>query len=202
LWLTTAGVVYIADYNNHRIRKVFSNIISTVAGSGCTNGCTGTLSGDGIPATSATLYHPRGVYMDTNGRLFIADTENCRIRWVDTNNIITTFAGTSPCGFNGDNIPALSANLNYPTDVKGDSAGNIYIADNTGCIIRLIDANRIIGTLFGSNGICGFSSGKSSRTSSIGTPSGIWLDSQSTVYFSDFKSIHRGILISSPTSRS
>jgi hypothetical protein len=204
LWLTSAGVLYIADYFNHRIRKVSSGIITTVAGSGCTNNCISSCSGDNGPATLATLYLPLGIYVDSLGKLFIADTHNLRIRLVDTNNIITTFAGTgTPTPFNGDNIPVLSANINTPSDVKGDSLGNIYIADRYNCIIRMVDATAIISTVFGTPGSCGFSSGISSRSSVINgaTLSGIWLDSLSNIYFSDYNSIHRSLTVSSPTSQ-
>jgi hypothetical protein len=204
LWLTTADVLYIADTQNHRIRKVSSGIITTVAGSGCTNNCVGSYSGDNGPATTATLYAPVGNYMDTSGKLYFTDFYNVRIRLVDTNNIITTFAGSGSAPFNGDNIQALSANLNYPYDVKGDSLGNIYIADLYNCIIRMVDATGIISTVFGTPGSCGFSSGISSRTSVINGPYGIWLDSLSNIYFSDSNSVHRSIVVSptaSPTVR-
>jgi DNA-binding beta-propeller fold protein YncE len=115
LWLITSGVLYIADWGNHRIRKVSNNIIMTIVGSGCDSGCPGSFSGDNGPALSAKLNYPRGVYMDTNGKLFIADLNNNRVRVVDTSNIITIFAGTNMATpFNGENIPATSANINLP----------------------------------------------------------------------------------------
>jgi hypothetical protein len=200
LWLSTTNVLYIVDYSNHRIRKVFSGIITTVVGSGCSNGCTGSFSGDNGPATSATLSYPHGVYMDTAGKLFVADGVNNRIRVLDASNIITTFAGTGSQPFNGDNIPAISANIKTPTDVKGDVLGNIYIADYN-CLIRMVDTSGIISTLFGTPDSCGFSSGVSSQSSVINCPQGIWLDSLSNIYFSDYNSIHRSIIVSSPTSQ-
>jgi sugar lactone lactonase YvrE len=204
LWLTTSGDLYIADFCNHIIRKVSSSgIIIRVAGSGCTGGCiSGSFPGDNNPAPSSNLNTPSGVFMDTHGRLFIADTSNNRIRLVDTNNIITTFAGTgSASPFNGDNIPAISANIYNPYDVKGDSLGNIYIADIGNCVVRIVDTVGIISILFGTVGSCGFSAGISSRSSSINPPYGIWLDSLSNIYFSDYNSIHRSITVSSPTSQ-
>jgi hypothetical protein len=120
LWLTTSGVLYIADSGNRRIRKVSSEIITTVAGS--TNG--GGYSGDNGLAWEAALNYPTSVYLDTLNKMFIGDTNNGRIRMVDTNNIITTFAGTdNSYPYNGDNIPATLANLNEPYDVKGDTLG-------------------------------------------------------------------------------
>jgi sugar lactone lactonase YvrE len=201
LWLTTSYDLYIADHKNHRIRRVSSEIITTVVGSGCSNGCVGSYSGDNGPALSAALKNPLGICMNTNGKLFIADFGNNRIRLVDTNNIITTFAGsgtTSP--FNGDNLPSLVSNLNNPRDVKGDSAGNIYISDYNNCIVRRVDIYGIISIFFGNTGSCGFTSGISPRSSSITGPQGLWIDSASVVYVSDDTSIHRSVDLS-PTSQ-
>jgi preprotein translocase subunit SecG len=195
LWLTTSGVLYICENVNNRIRKIASNnIISTVAGSAPG------FSGDGGPSVSASLYNPYGVYMDTNGRLFIADYTNYRIRLVDTNNIISTFAGTGTSAAPVDNIPALSANIGPPNDVKGDSAGNIYISQWTYCVVQIINTNNIISTLFGDPSNCGFSAGVSQPSSSIGYSRGIWVDSLSNIYFSDYNSIYRSIELS-PTSQ-
>jgi hypothetical protein len=205
LWLTTSNNLYIADYYNYRIRKLTNAssivlddmIISTVAGSGNIG-----VLGDSGPATLAYLFSPQAVYVDTTGRLFIADTNNYRIRVV-TGSIITTFAGTgSYYPFNGENIPAISANLYYPCDVKGDSAGNIYIADYYWRIVRMVDASGIIFTLFG-NVNSGFSGGISPRLNSISNPTGLWVDTYSAaVYFSHgYYYIHRGFIVSTPTSQ-
>ena len=115
------GNIYIADQVNHRIRKVTvsTGIISTIAGTG-----TSSYSGDGGAATSATLYYPHGVALDTASNVYIADTYNHRIRKVTiSTGIITTFAGTGTASYSGDNGPATSANLNYPYGVAVDSAG-------------------------------------------------------------------------------
>jgi hypothetical protein len=119
LWLTPSNALYIADYNNNRIRKVVSNTISTVVGSGCSL-CIGTYTGDNGPANVATIYHPKSVYLDTNGKMFIADFGNNCIRSVDTNSIITTFAGTGASSpFNGASpLTATLATLSQPFDVK------------------------------------------------------------------------------------
>jgi hypothetical protein len=201
LWLTSTNVLYIADFKNHRIRKVSGGIITTVAGSGCAS-CVSSFSGDGQPATSATLNEPRGVYMDTNGKLFIADGTNNRIRVVDTNNIITTFAGTGTATpYNNDNLPAISVNIDTPLDVKGDYLGNIYIADKGNCLIRIVETNGILSNLFGTAGSCStFSTGSTARTGPISSPQGIWVDSKATIYFCDGNSIHRSLDLT-PTSQ-
>jgi hypothetical protein len=202
LWLTTAGDLYITDYANNRIRKVVAtgSIISTVAGSSGPIG----FSGDSGPATLATLYGPCGVYVDINGRLFIADHLNNRIRKVSSiSGIISTFAGSGvQTPFNGDNMPATSANINRPMDVKGDSLGNIFISEYGSCVIRMVDFYGIISTVFGTFDLCDYSGpGITSRTSAIFNPRGLWIDSLGTLYFSDQNTIHRGVLVSSPTSQ-
>jgi hypothetical protein len=115
------GNIYIADQYNHRIRKVTVSIgiISTIAGTG-----TASYSGDNGAATSATLFNPYGVGLDTAGNVYIADTVNHRIRKVTiSTGIITTFAGTGTASYSGDNGPATSATLNWPYGVAVDSAG-------------------------------------------------------------------------------
>jgi hypothetical protein len=204
LWLTKGGVLYIADCGNHRIRAVSTDgIITTIAGSGCSNGCTGSFTGDNGPAISATLNTPIGVYRDTIGNVFIADSTNNRIRLVDTNNIITTFAGSGVATpFNGENILATLANIQMPYDMKGDSVGNIYLADGGHCVVRKVDVNSgRISTAFGTPDSCGFTSGISPVTAVINNPNGIWVDKNSNVYFSDYNSIHRGLMVFTPTSQ-
>ncbi len=95
--------------------------ISTVAGGG--------LSGDGGPATNASLVSPVGVAVDTSGNLFIADTYNHRIRKVDASGTITTVAGNGTRGFSGDGGPATNAMLYEATGVAVDTSGNLFIAD-------------------------------------------------------------------------
>jgi uncharacterized protein (TIGR03437 family) len=127
-----AGNLYIADTGNSRIRKVSNGIITTVAG----NGGYG-FSGDNGPATSAQLYDPYGVAVDSAGNLYIADTLNGRIRKV-SNGVITTIAGNGTYGFSGDNGPATSAQLSRPYGVAVDSAGNVYFSDTDNNRIRVL----------------------------------------------------------------
>ena len=117
-WLNTplgvtvdeAGNVYIADWGNHRIRRVDgSGIITTIAGTGERG-----FSGDGGPAVEASLWHPEGVTVDGGGNLYIADWGNHRIRRVDGSGVITTIAGIGESGFGGDGGPAAGAWLNTP----------------------------------------------------------------------------------------
>ena len=136
-----AGNVFIADRRNHRIRRVdgSTGVITTVAG----NGVAG-FSGDGGPATNASILSPRGVDVDGAGNLFIADQGNHRIRLVDGNTgLITTVAGNGVAGFAGDGGPATSARLNSPRDVAVDGAGNLFIACEDNNRIRRVETAQV-----------------------------------------------------------
>jgi sugar lactone lactonase YvrE len=130
----SAGNLYIADINNHRIRKVdaATHNISSVAG----NGSQG-YNGDGIPATSASLNDPTGVAVDSAGNVYIADTDNVRIRKVEAaTGAISTVVGNGLADFSGDGGPPTGASLEYPQSLTVDSAGNLYIADTANWRIR------------------------------------------------------------------
>ena len=134
----SVGNLYIADTYNNRIREVVkaSGNIMTVAGTG-----TGAISGDGGPATNASLNRPYGVTVDSSGNLFIADYSNSCVREVvqASGNIITV-AGTGAIGFRGDGGPASSAWVYCPFGVTLDSSGNLYIADFQNYRIREVQA--------------------------------------------------------------
>jgi hypothetical protein len=190
LWLTTSGVLYIADEGNNRVRRIVSDIITTVAGSTTPLSFTG----DNGPATSAGLSVPSAVYMDSIGRLFVSDAGNRRIRWLDTSGIINTFAGKGGSVYNGNNIPATLAGISLLNDIKGDTLGNIYIAE-TACRVRVISAAGIISDFMGDD-ICVLTPVVGPVTWSMDTPMSLWIDSQGVIYFSCFRgSIHRTIVM-------
>jgi trimeric autotransporter adhesin len=134
------GNIYIADGENHRIRKVTNpgstGMISTVAG----NGESG-YSGDGVLATSSRLNSPFGVAVDASGNIYIADIHNNRIRMVTnpgSSGIISTVAGDGAGSFSGDQGLATSGQLNNPYGLCLDALGNIYIADTYNHRVRKV----------------------------------------------------------------
>jgi len=136
LALDAAGRLYIADTENHRIRRVdfTAGIIETVAGVG-----TPGFSGDGGLATAAALSYPRDIEIGPGNRLFIADTDNQRVRAVDlTTGVITTVAGTGDAGFSGDGGPAAVAVLWRPFGIAFDPSGDLYVSDTYNNRIRRV----------------------------------------------------------------
>ncbi|MBW2630983.1 MAG: hypothetical protein JRC90_04325 [Deltaproteobacteria bacterium] len=174
----SSGNLYIADYNNHRIRRVDANgIITTVAGTGERS-----YSGDGGLATRAELSSPRGVAVDSSGNLYIADQSNYRVRKVDTNGIITTVAGDGVYGYSGDGGPATEAKLDAPMDVTVDSLGNLYIADQINNRIRRVDTSGIITTVAGT-GEYGYSGdGGLATEARLCYPADVTVDSLGNLY--------------------
>jgi sugar lactone lactonase YvrE len=175
------GNLYIADYYNDRIRKVdTSGIITTVAGNGLRD-----YIGDNGPATSASLFDPMSVVVDSAGNLYVADTWHNRIRKVDTGGVITTVAGNGIQGYSGDNGPATSANLKQPFGVAVDSVGNLYIADFNNNRIRMVDTNGIITTVAG-DGSYGYSGDNGPAIlASLFSPNGVAVDSAGNIYIAD-----------------
>jgi sugar lactone lactonase YvrE len=130
--IDTDGSLFVTDLGNQRIRKIHRGTITTVAGNGAIGFC-----GDGGQATSACLSSPVGIAVDTGGNLFIADTNNHRIRQVDISGKIYTVAGNGTPGFCGDGGPAISACLNGPTGVALDN-NDLFIADQQNSRIRRV----------------------------------------------------------------
>ena len=152
--LDSVGNLFIADDANNRIRRVDAGtqFIRTVAGVGDPGD-----SGDGLLATFARLMNPHGVMVDPAGNLFISDTGNHRVRFVDPSGVIHAFAGTGSIGDSGDQGPPRDARLRAPIGMGRDAQGNIYIADFGSQRIRQVSpqTNKII-TVAGT-GVIGYS---------------------------------------------
>lgn len=146
LAIDTAGNLYVADFDNNRIRRIDpSGNVTTVAGDG-----TPGFNGDGLAATATSLNNPTDVAFDANGNMFIADMRNHRVRRVDAaSGIVTTIAGTGDALSSDDFIPAVTASLVFPTDVAVDASGNVLVADSGSNRIRRVAPNGVIDSIAG-----------------------------------------------------
>jgi YVTN family beta-propeller protein len=192
-----AGNHFISDYGNNRIRKISAStgIITTVAGGG--SGCDGQTDpvGDGCPATQAILSSPWGAYADAAGNIFFSDLGNSRIREVvASTGLIQTIAGTGTNGYNGENIPAVQAEVNSPTGLYGDSSGNIYISDTGNSRIREVfgptpPAGKTSGNIVtvAGTGTPGYNGDNILATSAeIIEPLGVFVDRSGNFFFGDY----------------
>jgi len=174
------NTVYIADSENNVIRAVSDGTITTFAGSGV--GSEG-YSGDGGPATAALLNCPRGVAVDANGNLYIADTKNHVVRQV-VGGTITTLAGNGQQGFQGDSGSAIAASLDTPSSVAVDLLGNVFIADTHNQRIREVSGGKI--STFAGNGALGFlGEGTPAVNAAFDHPLGVAADGAGNVYLAD-----------------
>jgi sugar lactone lactonase YvrE len=139
--LDAQGRLYFSDTLNHRIRRVdFGlDLIETVVGDG-----TASYGGDGGPGMNAAINNPRDVEIGPDGKIYIADELNHRVRRFDpATGIVTTVAGTGAPGFSGDDGPAAAAQLNHPTGLAFDDNGWLYIADQYNHRIRRVNLEGI-----------------------------------------------------------
>jgi sugar lactone lactonase YvrE len=139
--------------------------------------------GDGGPATSASFAYPAGVVRDSRGDFYVSDTQNCRIRRISAQGVISTFAGTGICGYSGDGGPAKSALLKIPSGITFDRQGNLLIAG--GATVRSISPSGTIATIAG-NGRPGYSGdgGPATKAMLKGTL-GVSVDPEGDVYIAD-----------------
>jgi sugar lactone lactonase YvrE len=176
-----AGNAYIScSLANRVIRIEPDGVFTTVAGSGAAG-----YSGDNGLATEATLHRPTGIAIDRHGNLYIADNLNHRVRKVDENGIITTFAGTGRTSLSGDGWRAVSTDIWNPSAVAVDAAGNVYIVEATTHRVRKVDADGFITTIAGP-GKPGFSGNAGSPDGAdLRYPTDVAADAQGNVYIAD-----------------
>jgi len=155
-----------------------AQIISTYAGNGST-----TFSGDGGAATSAGFVQPWAAATDRFGNLYIVDFWGARVRKVNTAGVISTFAGNGSSGYGGDGGAATMAQLEYPTGIATDTAGNIYIVNENS--IRKVNSLGMISTVAGS-ATAGFSGDGGLATAALLNISyGIAADNSGNIYIAD-----------------
>lgn len=173
--------LYIADTGNNRIRRIDlkTGIVSTVAGS------SSGFSGDGGPATGAKLNSPADVTVAPDGTIYIADTDNHRIRMIDKNGRITTFSGKGTSGFGGDGGASLDAKFRSPAGVVADAKGNVYVADTGNNRIRRIDPTGIVSTIAGT-GVADFSGdGGPAPYAQLDSPTDVFLTADGILFIAD-----------------
>jgi sugar lactone lactonase YvrE len=197
------GDVYIADALNERIRKIdASGVISTFAGSGpvdsngtLQNGATPTgNNGDGGPATSAVFNQPHGVAVDSKGNVYIADSNNQRLRKVDGSGTITTIAGTGdpkspPCATKAQTCEAAGSGLKFPKSMFMAKGDQLYVADSGNNMIRRLDltANPVTITVVAGNSQSKHFGGDGGRAidAQLNTPEGVAIDSAGNLFIAD-----------------
>ncbi len=142
-------------------------------------------SGDGGSSTEATLNRPHGVTVDANGNIFVADTNNHRVRRIAADGTITTVVGTGQASFSGDGAPATEATLNGPVGVGFDSTGVLYVSDRQNLRIRAVGLDGVISTVAG-NGMSGFlGDGGPATDGSTTRVRGISVQADGTIYIAD-----------------
>lgn len=172
------GTVYVADTNNHTIRKITAaGVVTTMAGSA---GSAGSLDATG---TSATFKSPYGLALDAAGNIYVADTGNHVIRKITPAGVVTTVAGTAGSSGSTD-ATGSSARFKSPLGVASDAAGTLYVADTGNHVIRKISSGGVVETLAGTAGSSGSTddTGASARFSS---PYSVSVDGSNTVYVAD-----------------
>ena len=155
-------------------------IIATVAGTGSKG-----FSGNGGASTKAQIAHPTGVTVGPDGSFYIADFENSRIRRVDPDGTISTFAGKGNYGFSGDGGQAVEAALNFPKAIVFGPDGSAYIVDNGNNRIRRVDKNGIITTVVGTGERGYGGDGGPAAQAKLNWPAGIAIAPDGTLYIAD-----------------
>jgi hypothetical protein len=179
-----SGNVYIADQNNHRVRRIdgTTGLISTIIGTG-----SNAFSGDGGPGTAARVAYPRDVAIDKNGNLYVADAANNRIRkYVIATGIISTLAGTGSSGSTGDGGAATAATFWAPARISYDGGSNLYIADQNNNKVRYVDLNSNFVYNLAGNGGTGFTGdGGAATAATVWIPCGVAADKYGNVFIAD-----------------
>jgi len=173
-----AGNVYVADTDNHTVRRISSSgAVTTFAGS------PGVLGSDDGTGSAARFYYPNGMAVDSAGNVYVADTVNHTIRKITSGGLVTTLAG-SPGVSGSDTGTGSAARFNYPNGVAVDGAGNVYVADTVNHTVRKITSGGVVTTLAGSPGVSGSDNGTGSDAR-FTYPNDVASDAAGNVYVAD-----------------
>ena len=175
-----AGNVYVADSSNSLIRKITpAGVVTTLAGTAGTIGFA-----DG-PAATAKFWSPSGVAVDTAGNVYVADTNNNRIRKITPAGVVSTLAGSSTGASGFTNGTGSAASFYYPNDVALDTAGNLYVADWSNNAIRKITPGGVVSTVAGGGVWAVGSTNGAAASATFNAPRGVAVDTAGNVYVAD-----------------
>jgi len=180
LAMDASGTLLVCDTNNQRLRRISAGVIATFAGSGVQG-----FAGDGAAATAAELDSPGGVTVASDGRIFIADSHNNRLRVVETDGTIETFTGTGVAGYGGDGGAAAAAQIFIPRGVSVDAAGDVIFADANNQRLRMVNAAGVISTIAGSGWQGVTADGNVAVAGALNTPRGVAVSSFGAPVFAD-----------------
>ena len=181
LLFDSLGRLYIADADDHRVRRVDNDgNIETVAGTGLAG-----FSGDGGPAVSAQLNQPYGVALDHSGNLYIADLGNSRVRMISPDGQITTIAGGGSVTPGLLPISATSAQLNAPRNLAVDPANNLYISDFNAQSVYIVTPSGQLSVFAGTGQAGDSGDGGLGISAQLAFPAGLAVDNNGVLYIAD-----------------
>jgi uncharacterized protein (TIGR03437 family) len=175
-----AGALFIADTENHRVRRASGATIFTFAGTGAAGA-----GGEGMLPQATPLRAPRAVCADPAGTVYIVDTANHRVLAVGANAVVATVAGNGAAGDTGDGGPARLAQLNQPGACAVDSSGNLFLADTLNHRIRKVTPAGIISTVAGTGKADSAVDEVAATLSPLNSPQGVAVDSNGNLFLSD-----------------
>jgi hypothetical protein len=181
-----SGTIYVADNNNMRIRSfTVGGNINTVAGNGSPT--VETLL-NGVAPSGVVLQFPYGIFEDGSSNVYVTESNSYMVReLVHSSNLVNFFAGNGTYGYLGDGGAAVSAEITQPHGVAKDSNGNVYIADEQNCVIRMVNNAGVISTFAGIPQHCGFiGDGGPATSAELWNPWGVFVDSSNSVYIADY----------------
>ena len=181
-FLDGRGGLLIADIQDQRVRRLDlgSGIIATVAGNG-----EKVRSGDGGPALEASILGARAVCLDRRGNTYICEREGNGVRRVDSNGVMSTFAGTGESGYTGDGGPALTATWGAPKAIRCDDQDNLLVVDTENHAIRRIDATTGVVTTIAGGRLGGEGDGGQATDAGLDRPHGCEVDGQGNIFIAD-----------------
>ncbi|MDP8982702.1 MAG: hypothetical protein M3O35_19160 [Acidobacteriota bacterium] len=181
LALDPSGNLLVGDDLNQRVRKItLDGNVNTIAGNGLFH-----LSGNGGPATSASIDNPTGVVTDNSGNIYFTEQLLSRIRRVTPDGAISVYAGNGTRGYSGDNGPAAQASLSFPQYLAFDSNGNLYFSDSLNSVVRKIDGNGVITTYAGNGTLAYGGDNGPALKASFMFPSGLTFDGANNLIIAD-----------------